>query len=485
LSGSAIRAGSEFAPSAGTRWLERGVTLALLSAVSVAVFAGGFRESIDHYDECVYYYSATRANAGSVPYRDFAYAQPPGLLFLGQLCDTLGWGLAGVRAVCWGCGLLVCFQVGWLYRSVARSDASLNPSFPATPLTALFLSFSTVWVNTGSQGTTTFLCLPFVLASLIRSTKGTPPSDLIGGVWLGASTLFRVQPASLLPCFLILFIRARGTRNGVRSGLRFLVGFGTAAALIHGAMVLLFPNYLENIWHFHLRRTPTPFRDRLVQWNEFYAEPQTGMSVLLLMVLAFSPLPGVRGLAWFTGGALAITLFGGRSLYLPYFSLVLPVLLACTVLFFGAISNAIRTAGPVSVPVALALALVATRGVPVRGLLADIRAGEENTRRVVRELDSLPGGVVLTENNYLAILTKKKLVEDYYSTDLNVIYQDSPEKFRSWFLSKVPEADIVLVSANLLNWLSDRELKHLSACGKPLVFTAPEVRARFRDRVGD
>ena len=60
----------------------------------------------------------------------------------------------------------------------------------------------------------------------------------------------------------------------------------------------------------------------------------------------------------------------------------------------------------------------------------------------------------------------------------------APERFHEWFAAAVPRADAVVVTPQLMMWMSPANAAAVRECGKPVLFGTEGTRAAFEATYG-
>jgi hypothetical protein len=129
--------------------------------------------------------------------------------------------------------------------------------------------------------------------------------------------------------------------------------------------------------------------------------------------------------------------------------------------------------------VVLPLAAAALSGpVAARAILAQTAPNDEHAA-CVAELRKQPGATVLTSDGRIAVLAGKRTAPGYYATDPNALYLVSPARFHEWFDEALAAADVVVVTPQLLHWMSPENAERVRACGKPVLFDTTATREWF------
>ena len=433
---------------------------------------------VDWYDEGVYQASAIRVAEGDEPYRDFFFAHPPGVVWLGAACVGLGLNIYDIRLVYWSLGILFLALLARFVVAVQRSaEASTTLSVPVACLSVLFCTASPLLQSETTQILTHLPVLILTLLGFSDLVRPHGPRPLRAGLWLAAASVFRVQAAYTAPAWAVFLLLSLGWKSGLRASVWLAIGAGVGALLFHGAMVLTHENYWDCIINFHIKRPVSGFSLRAATLLHVLQEPQGALGLIGASCLVLSGQPAVRGLAGFCLVSFALTLFGSRFVQESYFVQVWPYLLMC---------------GP------LLLAQIPLRGTVVRNLLAGalcvviiqltvlvptfayrlFRLGPLEADFIAR-LQATEGNIVLTTHVKVAHYTNKKPVSDYNNPDC--CEQDMTTRC-AWFIAMAQRADIIVVNEELLKWSCPELYPQLLAMGKPIVFATETDRVEFQRR---
>lgn len=252
---------------------------------------GGWSYSVD-YDEGVYFSAASLIWSGALPYRDFVFVHPPGLLvwlllpaglgklalgpaaafvvarwmaaFAGTLSALLAWRLAEKRAGVLG-GAVAGLALA-LYPEAVGVDRGVFLE-PVLNLTCLALA----------------LCMQRATLGLAPPARWITFAGLAGGaavavkLWAGLWVL-----AAVVPLF---------RSGGVKAVLRFGVVAAASAAGLMAPFAAVAPEaFLENILTFHTLRPPDGIPDRLERVFQIFHWRHAGTDLLalggLVLVLA-------------------------------------------------------------------------------------------------------------------------------------------------------------------------------------------------------
>lgn len=446
-------------------------------AVSLIALSHTPRATVSYYDEGVYYYQSVLLMDGRRPYTDFAVPQPPGILAIGSASIAAGTGVTGMRLVSWFCAMAVLYQTYWLGRCIAGRCEAESPNLVGITAAAFFIvSNRTVYLLT--QGATEMPALALALAATQLLLVGGPKRAWVPGVVLGLATVFRLQPASYLPGYLLLIAATNGLRGSIRPVVLFLLGFGLTAALIHGALAALVPKYADCVFLFQFQRERMSVGEKALGLIRFLGEPHVGFAAVAVACLAAGCPPFGRGVGWYAAAVLLATSFSGNVLNLVYYVPVLPYMMTAAALVIDAACRALG--GSRFVFVGAVTVAVAGSGLQNRFELMEQRRLDPIHRRFIDDVRSAPSETVWTLDGRIAALAGKRLVDDYYATDPNMLYARRRELFQTWIRNTLPKADLVAVTAGVVAFLRAPDARYIRASGKPMVFESDETEQAFQ-----
>ncbi len=217
-------------------------------------------------DEGWYLYAARELRAGHMPYRDFAFTQPPmlPLVYAVAYAWVTRLGLLGARCLTAGFGLLAILASGWLaMRTGPRSAQRLSLGLCAA-LAGLniYQSYFTTIVKTYALASA-FLAWGLVLLSCV-SDRHAVRAAFASGFLLVCALATRV---SLAPAFVLgwgyLIVSSRRLKPW--AWLDYLLGAALAGSLIVVPFYLMGRDgFLFGLVEYHTLRTAGPLLSRLV-----------------------------------------------------------------------------------------------------------------------------------------------------------------------------------------------------------------------------
>lgn len=445
--------------------------LVVIAAVAGLTAPALARPAFTMYDEGVYYYQAVLFARGEVPYRDFFCPQPPGVLLIGALSERIGAGLTGVRVVSWACGLLLLAQTFRLTERLAGASAAF--------VAAVLVAVTVVFAFQSIQGATNMPAAVLETGACLLLLGGGRNGFAAAGLVLAAATVFRLPAIVTTPGLLWLGLFAHG-RTGFWSRAVWLLGtLAIACAAIHLTLTATLPGYFDNVVGFQTARVRTDWTDRGGQVWELLQEPAAALGLPSALWFAVRGSGAVRGVAVHALVTTAVITVAGNALSVMYYLPVLPLLAAC------AARGLVRTVG--SKPWALAavvLAVAVGRGPYVATVVTAQMEPNDEHAACVAALRAVPGAAVLTSDGRIAVLAGKRVVPDYYATDPNALHLVALERFHAWFAAVLPRADIVVVTPQLMMWMSPANAAAVRADGKPVLFDTERTRAAFEATYG-
>ncbi len=454
---------------------ERTRRAAVVAALAVIAALAGLtatalpRPAFTMYDEGVYYYQAVLFARGEVPYRDFFCPQPPGVLLIGAASERIGAGIAGARSVNWLCGFVLLWQT-WLLTK--RLDAACG-------LASALVAVTVVFGYQSIQGATNMPAACLELAACLLVLGEGQRRFALAGLVLAAATVLRLQAVVAVPGLLLLAWFAHG-REGFGSRAAWLLGtLGIACAAIHLTLAVALPGYFDNVVGFQTARVRTDWSDRGGQVWELLLEPVAALGLPAALWFAARGEGRLRGVAVHTLLTTVVVAVVGNSLSVMYFLPVLPLMAAC-----AAVALVRLTRMKPWVLVAVPLVIAAIRGPWVATVILAQAGPNDEHAACVTALQAAPGRMVLTSDGRIAVLAGKRLVPDYHATDPNALYLVAPERFHEWFAAMLPRADAVVVTPQLMMWMSPANAAAVRSCGKPVLFDTEGTRAAFESTYG-
>lgn len=446
------------------------VAIAALSGLTATALT---RPAFTMYDEGVYYYQAVLFSRGEVPYRDFFCPQPPGVLLLGAASERLGANIVGVRVANWLCGLLLLVQTYALTRRLRGEDAKTSGV-----ITSVFVAITVVFAYQSIQGATNMPAACLELAACLLVLGEGRRRCVFAGLVLAAATVLRLQVLVALPGLLALLWVVEG-RSGFWSRAAWLLGtLGIACVAIHLTLIAILPGYFDNVVGFQTARVRTDWSDRSRQVWEFLSEPVAVLGLPAALWFAVLGEGRLRGLALHAIVTTGLITVAGNSLSVMYYLPALPLLAVCAT---AALDRLVRKPWVLA---AVPLVIAAIRGPWIATVILAQTAPNDEHARCVAQLRDLPGETVLTSDGRIAVLAGKRLPADYYATDPNALYLLAPEKFHAWFATILLKADVVIITPQLLMWMSSDNAAAVRKSGKPVLFDSRSTRDAFETMYG-
>ena len=194
------------------------------------VLRGGGLSGIGNYDDGVYYAAGTALTHGLLPYRDFVFLHPPGILLatwpFGLLADVAGdpTGLAAARLTWMLLGALNCVLVGMILWPRGLLPAAFGAAVYAFSAAAVYTEWTTLLV---APAQTCVLLAVWALGrrpgSRVRSTAVT----LGAGALLGLSATFKIWGVVAVVAVVVWLLLSRRGRQAL-----LVLGGAVAAATV-------------------------------------------------------------------------------------------------------------------------------------------------------------------------------------------------------------------------------------------------------------
>lgn len=310
-----------------------GVAVLAFAARLVPVLRGGGLDGIYGYDDGVYFTGAASLIAGRLPYADFTFLHPPGILLalapfaeLGRLTSDHV-GLAVARLAFMALGALNAALLSLLGRRLLPGRAALAPAAAAGVFYALWFSSIYATRTTLLEGLGTTTLLVALVLVWRRDSAPSPAALLCAGAALGAGAGTKIW--GLVP--LVVVALWASFRYGRAALLRMTVGAAAAGVAICGPFFMAAPSAMSSMVVLdQLHRPPsTPslvtrgLDASSLHWN---LPNLTGGAAVLALVVLTLVLLSASGAAWRAGGALpvlllvssAVTLAAGPSYFTHY-----------------------------------------------------------------------------------------------------------------------------------------------------------------------
>jgi hypothetical protein len=195
--------------------------LAFLARLALMVRGGGLT-GVGGYDDGVYYAAADALVHGRLPYRDFLFLQPPGVVLatapfaaLGALTsDAIGFAAAHLAFMAVGAGSAV--LVASLLRRYGRAAAVLGGLFYAVFSPAVYAERSVLLEPLGTIGV-------LLALRLLQRTSGHRREAVLAGVAVGAAVDVKIW---YVVTAVVLAVFATGRRTPFLSGVVLAVAAG-------------------------------------------------------------------------------------------------------------------------------------------------------------------------------------------------------------------------------------------------------------------
>lgn len=233
------------------------------------------------YDEGVYFSSAALMVRGVLPYRDFVFVHPPGLLYLLGLLSSLGGDLAvGFEVSRFLAALVGAANVALVGAVVLRR--SWFGGLVAAALYATYPEVVTVERGPFLEPVLNLACLAMALAWLSPRGKGSRAA-LVAGVLCGVALAVKVWGGVWLVAALLSLPAGRRAAEA----LQVLAGAAAGALLLVAPPALVAPGaFLEQTLLFHARRPPDGDVERLARLQAMLGWPHLAAAALSLVAVA-------------------------------------------------------------------------------------------------------------------------------------------------------------------------------------------------------
>ncbi len=218
-------------------------TLAITTAVLagtvrlVPVLRGGGLTGLGNYDDGVYYATGTALLHGVLPYRDYLFLHPPGIVLLLAPFGLFGLaghdptGLAAARFAWMVLGMINTVLVARILRPIGLLEAAVGAVLYATAYPAIYIE-RTPLLEGPAQ--TCVLAAVLVLNRRERAGRPTMATAVLAGAMLGVSAAFKIWGVAAVAAVLVCLIVGR------RWSTAAFVSAGAAA----GAIVICLPFFL-------------------------------------------------------------------------------------------------------------------------------------------------------------------------------------------------------------------------------------------------
>jgi alpha-1,2-mannosyltransferase len=214
-----------------------GVALAVLivavahAARLVPVVRGGGLRGMNSYDGAVYYAAAAGLAHGLLPYRDFLFLHPPGIVVALVPFAALGrnmgdpYGMEAATLAWFGIGALNAVLVSRILRPLGVPAALVGGLFYAVFYPAVFIGHSTLLVAPAATLTLVALLL---LSRAPTAAPIAPRVVLVAGALLGVSAGIKIWGVMVV----VAVLGWTWITYGARRGLLLLAGAGVGATVV-------------------------------------------------------------------------------------------------------------------------------------------------------------------------------------------------------------------------------------------------------------
>jgi hypothetical protein len=420
------------------------------------------------YDEGAYYYGAVMAADGLVPYADFFYAQPPGLLAASVCVIRAGFGLAELRILHGAFGILLPLGGAFLTAQFVSERRS-----PAPPLAALLIALSELYQYHSRDvlpDTPALTLMLFSAGCFFRRGYWSPSHS---AALLAAALLFKLQAAVIVPWLVVASIVFFGWQDGSRRLFRFLITLAVLAGVAFAILAVSIPQSLDCLIGFQARRPRLPLveRSRLARKELLSLDLGLGLVTSALHLVRRDAAGRCIGLATLIV-AVGIT-FGANSLYAYYYFYLVPFAAVSTAVMLTLIAGSSLVPSPRSAIAAASGLLIALHGPTVLARMSEPIRNQSWVSRYKELLADLPGDRVLTTDPGVFILSGKRPVPDYFAADPGAALLSG--QFDSWIARTIDRADVVLITERLLFYIRRDGVDAIRKSGKPLRFGSTEI----------
>jgi hypothetical protein len=420
------------------------------------------------YDEGAYYYGAVLAAGGQVPYADFFYAQPPGLLAASVCVIRAGFGLAELRILHGLVGILLPVGGAFLTAQFVPDRRS-----PAPPLAALLIALSELFQYHSRHvlpDTPVVTLMLFSAGCFFRRGYWSP---CYSAALLAAALFFKLQAAVVVPWLIVSSIVFFGWRDGSRRLIRFLITLALLAGVAFAVLAVSIPQSLDCLIGFQARRPRLPLveRSRLARKELLSLDLGLGLLTSALHLVRRDRAGRCIGLATLIVAA-GITL-GANSLYTYYYFYLVPFAAVSTAVMLILIARSGLVVSPRTAVVAASGLLIALHAPTVVARASEARRLRSWVSQYKQLLADLPGDRILTTDPGVFILSGKQPVPDYFASDPGAALLAG--QFDPWIARTIDRADVVLITDRLLFYIGRDGVDAIRKSRKPLRFGSTEI----------
>jgi hypothetical protein len=421
-----------------------------------------------HYDEGADYYGAMMAAKGLVPYADFFYAPPPGLLAASVCVIRAGFGLAELRMLNGLLGILL--PVGGAFLTAQFVSTRWSP---APPLAALLIALSEQFQYHSRDvlpDTPAVTLMLFAAGWFFRRGYWSPSYS---AALFAAALLFKLQAAVIMPWLAVSSIVFFGWQDGSRRLFRFLITLALLAGIAFAILAVSIPQSVDCLIGFQARRPRLPLveRSRLARKELMSLDLGLGLLTGALHLVRRDRASRCIGLSTLIVAA-GITL-GANSLYLYYYFYVVPFAAISTAVMLTLIARSGLALSPRTAIVAASGILIALHTPTVVGRASEARRLRSWVSRYEELLADLPGDRVLTTDPAIFILSGKQPVPDYFGADPGAALLSG--QFDRWIARTIDRADVVLITDRLLFYIGRDGVDAIRKSGKTIRFGSTEI----------
>ena len=216
----------ESAPPNGIRGAEAtahaalAVVVALVAGAArlVPVLRGGGLTGLGNYDDGVYYATGTALLHGLLPYRDYLFLHPPGIVLLVAPFGLAGddpTGLASARLAWMLLGMANAVLVARILRPVGLPEAAVGALFYATAFPAVYIEWTPLLEGPAQT------CVLAAVLLLNRVERTGSPSRVVpalAGALLGLSATFKIWGVVAVATVLVWLLVRRRWRTAAQLG---------------------------------------------------------------------------------------------------------------------------------------------------------------------------------------------------------------------------------------------------------------------------